>query len=156
MGKMEKIGKVSRISVSMPDHLLEEFDELVAERGFESRSAAISDLIAGQIDDHRQEHGTDIMTGTLNLVYNHSVGNVQKKLADLQYEHIAEVISSLNVNLTHTNTLSVVLVQGPANKLRTIADRMIAQRGVITGRLYLCKSIIPPIHYPSELPSETL
>lgn len=153
MGKMEpieKVGRVSRISISMPDQLLEAFDELVTERGFESRSAAIADLIAGQLDEHRQEHGSEIMTGTLNLVYNHSVASVQKQLADLQFEHIDEVISSLNVNLTQTNTLSVILVQGPANRLKRISDRMISLRGVVTGKLILSRSILPPIHYPNN------
>ncbi len=144
---MPKVNKtVSRISVSLPEDLLEEFDKMVAERGFESRSQAICEMIGQQLNEHRQELGANIMTGTVNLVYNHSVPGVQKKLHELLYIHIDEIISSLNVNLTHTNTMSVVLVQGPANKLRMIADKMITLKGVITGKLLLSSSIIPPLH----------
>jgi CopG family nickel-responsive transcriptional regulator len=86
------------------------------------------------------------MTGTLNLVYNHSTPGLHKKLYDLQYKYIDEVISNLSVNLTDTNTMAVLVVQGPADKLRTIADQMISLRGVAHGKLLLNSYNIPPIH----------
>lgn len=138
--------KVCRISISMPEALLEELDEMVGKRGFDSRSQAICDMINLQINEHRAQQGDTVMTGTVNLVYNHSIPGLQKRLHDLQFEYIDEVISSLNVNLTHTNTLSVILVQGPANRLNMIADQMITLRGVVCGRLLLNAEIIPPIH----------
>jgi CopG family nickel-responsive transcriptional regulator len=138
--------KVSRISISLPESLLEGLDEMVSKRGFESRSQAICDMINLQINEYRAQQGDTVMTGTVNLVYNHSVPGLQKRLHDLQYEYIDEVISNLNVNLTHTNTLSVILVQGPANRLNMIADKMITLRGVVYGRLLLNADIIPPIH----------
>lgn len=138
--------KVCRISISMPEALLEELDEMVGKRGFDSRSQAICDMINLQINEHRAQQGETVMTGTVNLVYNHAIPGLQKRLHDLQFEYIDEVISSLNVNLTHTNTLSVILVQGPANRLNMIADQMITLRGVVCGRLLLNAEIIPPIH----------
>jgi len=137
---------VSRISISLPEELLLALDNMINERGFENRSQAICDMIAHQVDEHRRDIGQDIMTGTLNLVYDYSVGGLQKKLLDIQHEFVDEVISNLNVNLAQTNTMSVVLLQGPANKLKMIADKMITLRGVITGKLLLSSSIIPPIH----------
>ncbi len=137
---------VSRISISLPEELLYALDNMIADRGFESRSQAICDMIAHQLDDHKQDVGDDIMTGTLNLVYDYSAQGLQKKLHDLQHVFVDEVISSLNVNLTHTNTMSVILLQGPAHKLKMIADKMITLRGVITGKLLLSSLIIPPIH----------
>jgi CopG family nickel-responsive transcriptional regulator len=139
-------GGVARISVSLPDHLLQQFDSMVAERGFESRSQAITDMIHQQLTEHREELGQDIMAGTINLVYDHSIPGVQKHLADLQHEFIDEVISALNVNLIENRTLSVILVQGPASKLNMIADRMRTCRGVISGRLLMSTAIIPQLH----------
>lgn len=143
--------KLSRISISLPESLLDGLDQMVSERGFESRSQAICDMINLQLNDHRAKQGHEVMTGTVNLVYNHSTPGLQKKLHDLQFEFIDEVISSLNVNLTHTNTLSIILVQGPADKLNMIADKMITLRGVVYGRLLINSYIIPPIH---PLPSK--
>ena len=137
---------VARISISLPETLLIQLDRMVEERGFESRSQAVADMVHQQVTEHRKDMGQDIMAGTINLVYDHSIPGVQKHLADLQHKFIAEVISALNVNLKHNNTLSVILVQGPANKLKMIADRMITCRGVITGKLLMSAAIIPQLH----------
>lgn len=137
---------VSRISISMPERLLRQFDEMVADRGFESRSQAIADMINQQLTEHKEELGHDIMAGTINLVYDYSIPTVQKQLSDLQHQYIDEVISSHNVNLVQRQTLSVILVQGPAARLKLIADCMTACRGVISGRLLMSTAIMPQLH----------
>ena len=138
--------KLSRISISLCDNLLTEFDKMVVEREYDSRSQAIADILHQQINAHREEVGHDVMAGTINLVYDHSVPNLQKKLADIQHNYIDEVISCLNVNLENAKTMSVVLVQGPGDRLKMIANEMISKRGVITGQLLLSTAIIPQVH----------
>ncbi len=138
--------KLVRISISLSESLLTQFDDMLDERQFDSRSQAVSDMIHQQLTEHRKNVGEEVMAGTINLVYDHSVPNLQKQIAELQYKYIDEVISSLNVNLTHTNTLSVILVQGPGAKLKRIADEMISRRGIITGKMLLSTAIIPPVH----------
>jgi CopG family nickel-responsive transcriptional regulator len=137
---------VSRISISLPEELLRALDNMIDKRGFESRSQAICDMIAQQVDEHRKDVGDEIMTGTLNLVFDYSVPGLQKKIYDFQHIFVDEIISCLNVHLTHTNTMSVMILQGPAHKLTMIADKMTTLRGVITGKLLLSSIIIPPIH----------
>ena len=138
--------KTSRISVSLPESLLAEYDQLISECGFDNRSKAISELISQRITEYRQETEQGIMAGTINLVYDRSVNGVQKKIDDLQYQYIDEVISALNVNLTRNKILSVILVQGPAKQLKMIANDMINLRGVITGRLLVSSAIMPQVH----------
>ena len=86
------------------------------------------------------------MVGTVTLFYDHLSSGVQQRLADLQRRHIAEVISSLHIHLMHNQTLEVVLVQGPADRLQSIADDLITERGVISGRLELVAALIPQLH----------
>ncbi|MFO8025231.1 nickel-responsive transcriptional regulator NikR [Thiohalophilus sp.] len=142
--------KVSRISISLPETLLDQFDNMVCERGFESRSQAMAEMINNQLADHQQEMGEKVMAGTINLVYDHSVPGLQSRLNHLQHIYIDEIISSLNINLVQMQTLQVVLVQGPARKLKMIADKMISCKGVLSGRLLMSTAIIPPIHPLSE------
>lgn len=142
---MDKAG-VSRISVSLPEKLLPELDEMVAARGFHSRSQAITEMIHKQLADYKTDLGKSIMAGTINLVYDHSTPGLQTHLADLEHKYIDEVISSLNVNLVDAKTLEVILVQGPAEKLRHIKDQMVACKGVISGQLLMSTAIIPQIH----------
>lgn len=144
--KIQPRSCVSRISVSLPEALLTELDRMVGEREFESRSQLIAELISEELAEHKQDLGQDIMAGTINLVYDYSTPGLQHQLAELQRRYIDEVISSLNINLMDAKTLCVVLVQGPATKLKMIADKMISCRGVISGKLLMSTAIIPQIH----------
>ncbi len=141
---------VSRISVSLPPELLAELDRMVEHRGYGSRSQAIGEMVSFQIAEHKRALGDEVMAGTLTLLYNRGTRGLQGRLADLQYQHIAEVISSLHVHLSEDQMLEVLLVQGPASRLQAIADEMIALRGVVTGHLQLLAAVIPPLHAPER------
>lgn len=137
--------QVSRISVSLPPRLLGQLDQMVESRGYDSRSQAISEMVNYQLAEHRRKVGNDIMVGTLTLLYDRSTRGLQKSLADIQYRHIDEVISSLHVHLSHDQMMEVILVQGRARQLQHIADQMTVLRGVITSRLELLAAVIPPL-----------
>ena len=137
---------VSRISISLSEELLQELDLMVGDRGFASRSQAVSTILHRSLTEHRHNMGDRVMVGTITLFYKHLVTDVQQKLADLQRRNIDEVISSLHVHLEQNQTLEVVFVQGPADKLQEIADEMIVQKGVISGHLQLAAALIPPLH----------
>ena len=143
-------GSVSRISISLPPRLLEELDHMVESRGYGSRSQAIGDIVTHQLAEHKRKLGDDIMAGTITLLYDLNTRGVQKKLADIQYKHIKEVISSLHVHLARHQMMEVLLVQGPAQKLQDIANELTTQRGVFTGRLNLLPASIPQVHLPNE------
>lgn len=136
---------VSRISVSLPPALLDQLDAMVATRGYESRSRAIGEMVNYQLAEHKRKLGDEVMVGTVTLLYDRSTRQVQKRLADLQYQHIEEVVSSLHVHLDHNQVMEVVLVQGHARRLQAIANSMLALRGVITGRLQLLAALMPPL-----------
>ena len=139
---------VARVSISLPAALLEDLDLLVERRGYGSRSQAVADVVNAQIVESRQQLGNDVMVGTLTLHYDRSVPGLQSRLAELQYRHIDEVISSLHVHLSKNQVMEVLLVQGRARRLQEIADTMLTRRGVIGGRLQLHAAVIPPIQVP--------
>ena len=58
--------KLCRISISLPEHLLNQFDEMVSEREYESRSQAIADVLHQKLNEHHEEVGDEIMAGTIN------------------------------------------------------------------------------------------
>jgi CopG family nickel-responsive transcriptional regulator len=145
---------VSRVSISLPPPLLIELDRMVESRGYESRSQAIGEMVNYQLSEHKRTLGNEVMVGTITLLYDRLTRDLQKKLADLQFKHINEVISSLHVHLTEDQLMEVILVQGPATKLQEVANEMITLRGIITGRLQLLAAVIPPVHPLSGNKSE--
>ena len=140
---------VSRISVSLSPNLLDELDQMVVSRGFGSRSHAVSEMVSSGLAEHQRQLGEEVMVGNITLHYDRTVPGLQRQLADLQFQYIDEVISSLHVQLSHQQVMEVILVQGQANRLQRIADEMSTRRGVIAGRLQLLAAIMPPIQLPS-------
>jgi CopG family nickel-responsive transcriptional regulator len=139
-------GKVQRISISLPESVFHELDQLVTERGWESRSKAISAMVTQSALEHREDQGDTLMAGTITIVYDESKGNLLQRLAELERRFIDEVISSLHVQLENDHRIEVLLVQGPAHELQNIADQLLALKGVKTGKLTLTSMLMPPLH----------
>jgi CopG family nickel-responsive transcriptional regulator len=135
----------ARISISLPDALQSELDNMVLERGYESRSKAISDMLRQSLVEHKRQTSEETLVGTITILYMNSTKGLQEKLAELQYQYLDEVISSLHVNLADKKTMEVMLVQGSAKKVQRIADEMVTLRGVVTGKLQLLAALMPPI-----------
>jgi len=88
--------------------------------------------------------------GSITLHYDRTVPGLLKQIAELQFEHIDEVISSLHVQLSRNQVMEVMLVQGRANHLQRIADELATRRGVISGNLQLLTAIMPPLQAPDK------
>ncbi len=136
---------LARFSVSLPADLLAELDEMVATRGFPSRSHAIAEMAREQLIDHAQELGTRSMAGTISLVYDYRRRNLQRRLADIQHQNYLMVVTSMHVHLEHHHYLEVLLVQGPARQLRCLADTLAGCKGVKHARLSLTATAMPPL-----------
>lgn len=137
---------VSRISISLPEGLLNDLDRMVEERRFKTRSHAVNDMLHQFLMEHKSDRGSDVMVGTIALFYKNNIRGLQNQLADLQSRYIDEVISSLHVHLINNQTMEVILVQGPARKLQMIADEMTSLRGVISGKIHLVAALMPQLH----------
>ena len=129
--------QVARFGVSLNPSLLRELDRMVRKKGFQSRSLAISEMIRDQLVEHYQELGDSQVMGTITLVYDHHRPQVQKTLTDLQHKHLHTIISTLHVHLDHDNCLEVLVVRGRASLVRSVADHLIAAKGIKHGKLTL-------------------
>lgn len=145
-----------RITISLPDPVLQQFEELMEERGFQNRSQAISEVLTQHIADYYSLKGNRLMAGTITLFYDHKRPGLKQQIADIQHENIRQVISSLHVLLENSSTMEVILVQGPAKRLRQIASKLLTVKGVMTGRLNLTRTLMPPIQTsPDEEETQT-
>ncbi|UCH79403.1 MAG: nickel-responsive transcriptional regulator NikR [Candidatus Coatesbacteria bacterium] len=126
-----------RFGVSLAEELLAEFDELISRKGYASRSEAIRDLLRDYLAEEAWRAGRGPAVGTVTLVYDHHVPDLQEKLTGLQHEGADVVVSSLHVHLDRHRCLEVLVVRGRADEIRALADRLIGARGVKHGKLTL-------------------
>jgi CopG family nickel-responsive transcriptional regulator len=126
---------LSRIGVAIDAALLEQFDQLIAKRGYTNRSEAFRDLIRDQLIEKAAEVPDSIVVGTVTLVYNHHVRLLSERLNEMQHQTFHNVLSTLHVHLDHDNCLEVMVLKGKASAVRKIADALISTKGVKHGRL---------------------
>ena len=145
MPQKPKADKTARFSVSLPESLLDELDEMVKRRGYASRSQAVAALARDGLVGYAAQLGTESIAGTINLVYDHTKPGLQVRLAEIQHRHYLLVVSSMHVHLQDHNYMEVLLVQGRATELQTLANELTAVRGVKQGKLTLTATTIPPL-----------
>ncbi len=131
---------LSRIGVAIDSELLDKFDALIAERGYTNRSEAFRDLIRDELVHKAWESPESNVVGTVTLVYDHHVRQLNDRLIDLQHDHHRSILSTLHVHLDHDNCLEVLVVRGKAGTVRKIADALISTKGVKHGRLTVTTS----------------
>ncbi|MBI2393382.1 MAG: nickel-responsive transcriptional regulator NikR [Deltaproteobacteria bacterium] len=145
-----------RFGIAVDADLLERFDERIGEKGYANRSEAIRDLIRADLLE-RSDDPQAPATGTLTLVYDHHVRELTDKLTDMQHDLGHHVISTLHVHLDHDHCLEVVVLRGPAGVIEQAAQRIVATKGVIHGRLTLTGVLAPdhahdPAHHHEHGP----
>ena len=138
---------LARLSMSLPAELSRQLDAMVEERGLPSRSQLIAELIRDELAEHGAAlRPEDMLAGTITLVYRGDMGRVRHQLAQTQGEYLKEVISSQHVFLEDDQSLEVLLVQGPARRLRDLCDALRKVRGVRQLRLFTTTALLPPLH----------
>lgn len=123
-----------RFGIAMEQSLLERFDALIAERGNETRSEALRDLVRKELDQAAWEGG-ELTVATITIVYDHHVRELTERLTEIQHDHGEYIISALHVHLDHHHCMEVIAAKGPARQLKSMADRLIGCRGVLSGNV---------------------
>lgn len=138
---------LARLSMSLPAELSRQLDTMVEERGLPSRSQLIAELIRNELAEHGAAiRPEDMLAGTITLVYRGDMGRVRHQLAQTQTDYLKEVISSQHVFLEDDQSLEVLLVQGPAARLRDLCDSLRKLRGVQQLRMFTTTALLPPLH----------
>jgi CopG family transcriptional regulator, nickel-responsive regulator len=127
---------LSRTGISIPTHLLEDFDEIIDQRGYSSRSEGIRDAIRTYITNYTwmsEVHGE--RQGVITLVYNHVQQGLLPIIADIQHEFKSIIRTSLHAHVTHERCLEVILVRGDGSQIKVFAERLMSLKGVESVKL---------------------
>lgn len=146
---------LARLSMSLPGELSRQLDVMVEERGLPSRSQLIAELIRHALAEHEALTRPDeMLAGTVTLVYRGDYGRVRHQLAQTQGSYLKEVISSQHVFLEDDQSLEVLLVQGPAVRLKELCDALRRVRGVQQLKLVTTTALLPPLHEQEAIAAE--
>jgi CopG family nickel-responsive transcriptional regulator len=139
---------MERVTISLDDGLLEEFDAFIKRKGYENRSEAIRDLLRQRLEtDRLAEDRAEHAVACLSYVYNHDQRELARRLAKAQHAHHDLVLSTLHVHLDHENCLEMAVLHGDTGQIRSFAEATMAETGVRHGNLHLVPADMVSDHH---------
>ena len=128
------MSELVRFGVSLEKELLRRLDALRRDKGYTNRSEAIRDLVRKELVKKEWLQGKDVV-GAITLVYDHHKRELVNKLTNLQHDFGGMIIASQHIHIDHDNCLEIIAVKGSPKKIKELADRMTAAKGVKHGTL---------------------
>ena len=129
------MSELVRFGVSIENPLLEQFDRLIYERNYTTRSEAIRDLIRNELVHEEWKNLDTESVGTITIIYDHHLRELNNILTSVQHDYNHQIISTMHVHLDHDNCLEVLAVKGKTRIIKQIADKIISIKGVKHGKL---------------------
>jgi len=128
---------IERIGISLEADLLEQFDRLIEQKGYATRSEAIRDLIRDALVQREwaEAGGAEERVAVATLVYDHDSSSLAQKLAHIQHENHKAVVSALHVHMDEHNCLEVLVLRGRARDVVRMGEGLVSTKGVKFGKL---------------------
>jgi CopG family nickel-responsive transcriptional regulator len=125
------MGKIVRVSSTFPSELLSDFDRIIKDIGYKSRSKAIHDTVRAFINEQKwlaDVKGTRV--GSITMIYNHEMREVESDLTDTQHRFESIICASMHVHLSKDKCLETIAVKGEAMEIKRLVEKLKARRGV--------------------------
>lgn len=133
--------KVARISMSLPEDLLTDFDDTSKKKGYFKRSEAIRDALRNFILESKWTTDENaVLTGAISLVYDHEVRSLVEKLTDIQHGSGVLIKASLHLHLDDHNCMEIIAVEGRGKEMKKLSESILGNRGVKTLKMTILYS----------------
>jgi CopG family nickel-responsive transcriptional regulator len=129
------MSELVRVSISLEQELAEQLDRLQRDTKYTTRSELVRDLIRQRLVEQQWADNREVVVGTITLVYDHHARQLADKLVDIQHDHHDDILATTHVHLTHDLCAEMIMVRGPAQSARQLADALGQQRGVLHATL---------------------
>jgi len=122
--------------MSLPKKLLNEFDEVLIDRGYNSRSKGIRDALKDYIVRYQwmKDMGGDRL-GIVAVIYEHHYPEVMEDITDIQHKYRDQINASMHLHLSEKNCLEVIIVKGDVSAIRNLTEKIMSLKGVENVKL---------------------
>lgn len=129
---------MQRLTISIDDDLVEDFETLIAARQYNNRSEAFRDLVRRELRQERVALQPDIpCVASLSYLYDHHDRTTALRLMDIQHDHHVLTLAATHVHLEHDLCMETLILRGPASAVSKLADAILAEKGVRDGQVHL-------------------
>lgn len=123
------MGRIARISISIDEDIIEKFDTLSKDRGFPTRSEAVTHLIKSAFVQEEWKSG-DIVAGVVTIIYDHHKSSVLQKIVKAQHDSDGIVVCSQHAHLDHDNCMENIIVKGTVKSVRNLHKSLSSIKGM--------------------------
>ena len=127
---------IKRFGVSLEEGLLLDLDRLVERNRFPNRSQAIRFLIKKNLIEDKWDND-EVVAGAIVILYDHNLKELHEKVNNLQHEYHCLILAGQHIHMDDHNCLEVITIKGQAYKLKKLADKLRAIKGVKHGELVM-------------------
>ena len=123
--------KIERVGVTFPPDLLNDFDKMINDIGYDSRSKAVQDAVRMFISE-KQELGkkSGVRAGILMILYDHEVRGLKSLLTHIQHHYNDLILSSMHIHLSDKDCLETIAVKGDSAEIKNLRDELTKEKGV--------------------------
>ncbi len=120
-----------KATVEISSKLLEEFDEIIHDRGYESRSKGMRDALRDYILRYQWMNEIEgERSGIITAIYDHHFFGVMEDLTNVHHDYREYINAAMHVHMTEKQCLEVIVVKGDANNIRELTEKIMNLRGV--------------------------
>ena len=132
------MSELVRFGVSIDRDLLENYDALINERGYATRSEALRDLIRDALIQQKIEMQAGIRAlGSLTLVYDHHARNLVQEMGAIQHDFHDNILSVMHLHVSHDDCMEIIALSGVVSKIVELANSLLSLKGIKNGKLFL-------------------
>jgi len=127
-----------KFGVYLPEELANELSECMKVLGVTSKSRIIQEALRLFINENRWRLGGSAV-GTIGVIYDHTVPDVDESLTDIQHDYLDIVVSTIHVHLDKRRCMLNIIVKGNVERIKELLSKLINVRGVLFARPLLLK-----------------
>lgn len=132
------MSELIRFGVSIDQDLLENYDRLINERGYATRSEALRDLIREALIQQKIETQSGVEAlGSLTLVYDHHASNLLREMGNLQHKFHENILSVMHLHVSHDDCLEIIALRGVVSDVVELSNALLSLKGIKNGKLFL-------------------
>jgi CopG family nickel-responsive transcriptional regulator len=147
---MTRDEEITRIGISLPDKLVEEFDEILKCRGYTSRSEGIRDAMRIYNLNHQWlTNSAGKRLGAITLVYDCLQQDLHGALTAVRSSHRNLIVVSIRRAVDKNRTVEVLIVRGTGAQLRAFSDFLASLRDIESVRITTTSLKTDPRELPS-------
>lgn len=129
---------MERITITIEDDLLEEFDRYLSTNNYSNRSEGIRDALRHMLShDSEKANEQENCVGCVSYVYNHKERLLSSKLIEKQHHHHEIPAATLHLHIDQENCMEATILKGARSEVQSMANEIMSQTGVQYGRLHI-------------------